>query len=1541
MRKILKWAGIALIVPVLLFITLAILIYIPPVQNWIVRQVAAYASEKTGMEITVDRVCLAFPLDLGIEGLRAVKQNDSIPQLKDTVADVRRLVADVRMLPLFRQQVEIDALEFNDMKLNTSDFIHEARIRGRIGMFSLESHGIDLGKEKLRIDRALLRDADVNIELSDTVPPDTTESKNFWKIYTGKLSVEKTGVTVHMPGDTLQVYAYMGKMHADNGFFDLYKGLYRIKRLGWNGGAVRYDNNFAARSEGPDFNHISLTDINIGIDSLSYCAPKLSLNLQSCRFREKSGIEVKELSGPLSLDSTLINIPSLRLRTADSFLSASVLMNFNAFDDKNPGKIKVSADGSFGKQDIMMFLGGMPAGFVRQWPNYPLKVKTVLAGNMKHVDITGLNVDLPTALRLRLKGSAGNIDNADNLRADIDLDASTYNLNFVTALLSPSAMDGVRIPHGIDIKGKIKADGRKGYSAELTAREGRGTLKANGRLNAGAMSYEARVKADNMQIQHFLPESGMRDFTGNLYIKGRGTDITSTATRLEANADVSSFHLGEYSLDGIKAHAAVNRGVAHARIASDNPLVKGLLSFDALINSKKLSATLSADIRHADLYRLHVVDKPLYVALCCHADILSDMKKLYSVNGTIGDMTVKDSLRTFRPSEIVMDLYTDADTTRAALDCADFHLKLNARGGYETLIRKGQKFSDELMTQIENKSVSQKVLRSLFPSLRLYLTTGKDNPFSRMLAYYGYSFKDAEIDMTASPLSGLNGNMQIVELRADSMLLDTIRFYVKSDSAKCNYNGQIRNGRNNPQYVFNALFDGFVYEKNAGLNVRYYDANNRLGVKLGAKAALEENGIRLHLLTDDPILGYKQFRVNEDNYVFMGRDRRISAHLNLIADDRTAVQIYSNDDNTDALQDVTISLNRFDLEKITSVLPYMPRMTGLMDSDFHMIQTADQLSVSSTLSVDEMTYEGNPMGDIGAEFVYIPKEDGTHYVDGILTNNGEQVGTVAGTYSQKDNGALDARLKVERLPMSLANGFIPDQIIGFKGYADGEASIKGTLSRPLVDGEILLDSSYLVSVPYGVELRFSNDPVRIVGSHLLLEDFKMFSYNKNPLNLSGDIDFSNLDDMKMNLRMRAKNYQIINSKENAHSIAFGKAFVDFFGMISGPVSSLKMRGKMDVLGTTDMSYILRDTPLSNDNRLDELVKFTNFNDTVQSVVSRPALSGLDVDLTIGIAQGAHIICYINADHSNYADLTGGGNLRLQYNPTDDIMLTGRYTLNNGEMKYSLPIIPLKTFTIKDGSYIEFTGDPTNPRLNITATERTKATVGQDGGQGRTVEFDSGVIITRTLSDMGLEFTIDAPEDMSLHNELAAMSVEQRGKLAVTMLTTGMYLADGNTGGFSMNNALSSFLEGEINQITGNALRTLDLSVGLDNTTDAGGNMHTDYSFKFAKRFWNNRLKIVVGGKVSTGPDVVNQNNSFFDNVIFEYRLDNTANKYVKLFYDNNAYDWLEGSTREFGVGFIWRRSLQHFRDIIRFRKEKEQVPARIDSTKIRKDENNR
>lgn len=171
---------------------------------------------------------------------------------------------------------------------------------------------------------ARLSDARISIELSDTVPPDTSASKTMWRIYVDSLNIYRTDITVRMPGDTMGIRAYLGHASARGGDINLGAEKYGINRFFWHDGALDYDNRFEPEVDGLDYNHISLTGINIGIDSLSYSAPDIGMNLLYCRMKEKSGLEISNLSGPVSLDSVRLNLPSLILRTPDSDIEAQV-----------------------------------------------------------------------------------------------------------------------------------------------------------------------------------------------------------------------------------------------------------------------------------------------------------------------------------------------------------------------------------------------------------------------------------------------------------------------------------------------------------------------------------------------------------------------------------------------------------------------------------------------------------------------------------------------------------------------------------------------------------------------------------------------------------------------------------------------------------------------------------------------------------------------------------------------------------------------------------------------------------------------------------------------------------------------------------------------------------------------------------------------------------------------------------------------------------------------------------------------------------------
>lgn len=1533
MKKVCKWVLGVLLTPVLLLFVVAVSLYLPPVQDLAVRLVTQYASEHTGYDIRAERVRLVFPLDLGINGVSVLKHGNSLTHPTDTIADINSLTVNIRLLPLFKRQVEIDQLDLRKTKIDTDGFIVGTQVKGFVGRLTLESHGIDLGKDTLRINSLALDNAQIGVFMSDTTSQDTAKTENFWKINVEEMTVARTRVDIHTIGDSLHIGAYLGSTTVKQCHFDLHESLYKVGNFELKQSELSYDNNFAEHEKGFDTNHIGLSDLSIAFDSLLYSDAGVSLALKDCAAKEKCGLCLTHLSGNISLDSTKVVLPDLKLNTTESTLYADVKMPFSVLSDKTKENARIIVDASFGKQDIMRFIGGLYPSLPKYWPNYPLTLKGTAVGNVSKMNITNVLMAMPTAFRVSANGSVGNFTDTKRLTANIDLKAQTYNLDFLKSLCG---IDAVNIPRGMTMRGSLQANGER-YAAKMSATAGKGTMNVSADANLSTMAYKAQIDATALPLYQILPNSGLKTFSGRADIVGQGTDLYSSNTKITLNTDIKEFVFDQYNISDISLAAEIRNKKGAFSLQGHNDLIDGAIDLTAELNRNNVKALLDCDVAKVDLYRLHVTDNPLTVAVRANVMAASNMKNSHRLKGTIKDILIQDSANTYRPEDLMLDIMTRADTSFASVQSGDFDLRLAAKCGYEKLLDNFSGISEELKKQLNERYIDQLRLRRYLPELSMHLETGRNNFFQRALVRTGNAFRRTHIDIDTSPEEGINGKIDIDSLVVSGIQLDTIRLALNSDSVRTDFDGQIRNGKNNPQYVFNALFRGAFYERGLYFGTRILDADDQVGISVGLNAAMESDGLRLRLGgRDTPILGYKPFNINEDNYVFFGDDRHVSANLKLQADDGMGVIIYTND-STEALQDLTVGLMNFELSKVLSIIPYVPDVSGVMNGDFHLIQTEEELSVSSFVTVDDLVYEGSRMGNVASEFVYIPKGDGSHFVDGTLACNDLQVGNLRGTYNPKGNGSIDATLTLERTPLSLANGFIPDKLFNMRGYAIGEMLVQGSLDAPVVEGEVRFDSAYIASPAYGVELRFAETPVAVEKSHLVFDNFSMYAANDSPLTITGYYDFADMDNMFVDLRVRAKDYLLIDSKENPRSETYGKAYVNFFAMMKGSLESMRIRGKLDVLGSTDMTYILRDSPLTTDNQMDELVKFVNFQDsTANLTVTRPPLTGMDVDLTVSIDEGAHIVCALNADHSNYVDLIGGGDLRMQYNVSDNLRLTGKYTLSNGEMKYSLPIIPLKTFTIQDGSYIEFTGDPMNPKLNITATETTKCTVSSDGETSRSVEFECGVVITKTLQDMGLAFTIDAPEDMTIHNELQTMSTENRGKIAVTMLTTGMYLADGNTNSFSMNSALSAFLNSQISTISGNALRTLDLSFGMDNTTSSTGETHTDYSFKFAKRFWNNRLSIVVGGKLSTGAEVENQNNTFFDNVTFEYRLSQNSNKYLKLFYERDSYDWLEGNVGKYGAGFMWRRKLQHFKDIFRFKTAQPQPqPTQNDSTTVK------
>ena len=824
----------------------------------------------------------------------------------------------------------------------------------------------------------------------------------------------------------------------------------------------------------------------------------------------------------------------------------------------------------------------------------------------------------------------------------------------------------------------------------------------------------------------------------------------------------------------------------------------------------------------------------------------------------------------------------------------------------------------------------------------MQLTAGQANPVSDFLKTKNIRFNDFTLRFGSTPARGINGRTAVHGLRVDSLQLDTVFFAVKQDTSRMMLQSGVINGPKNPQFVFRSTLTGEIRSEDAELTVNYVDGKGQTGVLFGVNARpLTEghgkgNGVLLNLTPAEPVIAYRKFHfVDNSNWIYLHNNMRVYANIDMDSDNGLGFRMQSDKNDSISLQNMNVELSRFQLGELSEVLPYMPRLTGLFSAEAQYIQTPTSLQVSAEANIDELTYERQHVGDIGMGATWLPGDKGaTHYLNTYFSYDNREVMTADGILTQKNGkDTLEVTTSFEHFPMKIANAFVPDQMMSFTGDLDGGMYIYGPLEKPRMHGDITLDSVSVYARQAGARYWFDDRPVQIKDNQLIFDKFAIYTTSKNPFTINGKVDFRNLERPTADLKLLAENYTLLDAPRTRESLIYGKIFVDLNATVRGPLDALTMRGNMNLLGNTDVTYVLTDSPLTVEDRLEGLVTFTSFADTASvGTDEAPAMSlgGMDMIMSVHIDNAVRLRADLSPDRSKFIELEGGGDLNMQYTPQGDISLTGRYTLSGGIMKYSLPIIPLKEFQINNGSYVDWRGDPMNPTLNLKATERMRASVadGDDGGS-RVVNFDVSIAIKNRLDAPELIFDITAPDDATIENELQAMGAEERSKQAIAMLATGVYMNSGvKGGGLSMGSALNSVIQSQINSLAGSAFQSINASftMGMEDRTSAEtGDKQTDYSFRYSQRLFNDRVQIVIGGKVTTGANATNDAESFIDNISLEYRLDTSGTRYVRVFYDKNYESVLDGEITETGVGLVLRRKMDRLGELFIFRKKKKQT----------------
>ncbi len=1283
---------------------------------------------------------------------------------------------------------------------------------------------------------------------------------------------------------------------------------------------------------GLDFGYIEVDSMNLDITDFYNRASEVRVPL-CISGRERSGITL-HADGTLAIDSA-----ALRLQHFDLKTSGGTSMNFDAMlGTGTEPDVSVNIDPS----DLAV------SDLARMFPDFdaylrPLRAGTRIAlaakitGSMNAPDIGHLSLHIPGALRLDGGGSLHNVLTPKRMTGSIDLVGKLGDIDpWLRLVIGPDA--GVRIPP-MDVKAGIDF-GNGAYSGYVQAVTATGELALDGSFNGRGNVYDIQLDAHRFPIEAFMPSLGISDVTVGINAKGRGLDIMSSQTSADIDLDLAEITYNGDRLTDIGGTLHIADGQAVLSIDSHNPTADFTIEGSGNIQGNRYNWIAAIDGRRIDLMSLKASDTPATVSI--NADISANFD---AANPLLMDASV--DLRDFVYAHEAGKM--TVDRVRARLAASDTTVNLNVSNrdlfalvSAPTGLREVLAHSDSLMTtlvaQFKRRRINIPEVQRALPRFELDVQAGDNNMLTQVLADSHMGFDNMRLRAYNDTVMALDGD--VLGFFTGDTRLDSVGLEIHQHGDHLHYGAKIRNLPGTLDAWAAVDLTGYFRPGRLGINVNQRNIKGQTGFLVGGEVELNaDSTATLHITPLNPTIGYQQWTANEGNFIrYYYATKHIDADLHMRSA-TSSLALYSEHahehDNAmhGADEDLVVKVSDIRLQDWIALNPFAPPVKGNISADLRINRLNNALNGEGQLSLAGLTYGREKVGDIRADFDLVTQRSGLLRTNVDLWINGSKTMTLSGALNDSTRTSpFNMDLTMIHFPLSTCNAFLPG-VAKLSGTLNGRMDVSGDSDHPQLDGNLQFDQAAIKVNMLGTTFAISDTPIPINNSIVRLNNFSISGCNENPLTVNGTVDVRDMSRTAMDLTMKARNMQIVKSTRAVKGAdVYGKAFVNIDAKARGDMSILKTSGSLSVLAPSNFTYIMPDAVNTIQNQsVEDMVHFVNFNDSAAMAradsVAPSKGTALFADFALNINNGTTIGVDLSADGKNRLQLNTQGTLSFSMNPMNSGRMVGRLNILDGYIRYTPPLMSEKKFTFDEESYVAFTGDMLNPRLNIKGVDRLRANVTQEGQNSRLINFDVSLDVTGTLDRMDVAFDLATDDDLTVANELASMSAEQRANEAMNLLLYNTYTGPGTKANAALNaNPLYSFLSSQLNSWASKAIKGIDLSFGIDSydrTTRSGTSQTTRYSYNISKSLFDERFRIAVGGNYSTDADAdENLSRNIISDISIEYYLNNAHTTYVRIFRHTGYESILEGEITQTGVGFVYRRKIRRLSDMFRFGRRK-------------------
>lgn len=1169
---------------------------------------------------------------------------------------------------------------------------------------------------------------------------------------------------------------------------------------------------------------LDFDNLNVNATNFVIKGPDVKMRINKFAFIDSRGVAVKNLAANFEYTRKHMLFDQLSIKTDASELNGNLAFNYQR-EDLKEFTDKVLIDANFKNSEID--LSELNVFYNEFGTNQKAFLSNVnLSGTLNNLRANNLRLNTSRSTRIDGDLVFKNVFSSSSGKFSLDSHYLNLSSNYsdLVALL-PNVL-GRSIPSVFQKVGNFKIEGNsliteESIDADLDINSDLGYVKSNLKLtnidNIENANYEGNIILDDFNIGILLNDPLVENTSLNLDVKGKSFKLEDLETNLKGQ--IAFVDYNQYRYTNIDVSGDFGKNVFNGILKARDPNIS--IDFNGLADMSNAirKFDFKANVLYANLRALNFVTRDSisefrgFVDLAITGSTIDDFEGKVDVNKTT--YKNQDQLYQFKDFSVTSSFINQERTVK--INSPDI-IRGQAKGKFKTA---------QVLKLIENS------VGSIYTNYQPHqVEDGQYLDFNFTIYNQIASIFDKNLNL---------GSNTKVRGRIET---DEKGFELKFSSPKISFNDNIANTINIQIDNKNPVFNTFVEIKDlnssvytiSDLSLINVTKRDTLFIKTefkGGKNAADNYDINLFYTINQNNQSIAGFRKSE--FKFKGFDWLINSKkdtLNKVTFDRSLSKFKIDDIlinqggeqmllsgvlNGETYKDIKLEFNNVQLEKITPRIDSL-KLGGRVNGELALRQNGDVYIPKSDLNIREFEVNNYHLGNLQA----IANGDNSitkYNIDLKLLNDSvESLSAIGVVDVNENNPNINVNVNFEDFLLDPLSPLGEGVISSIRGYVSGNANVSGSLKKPDINGELLLDKAGLgipyLNVDYGFALdsRVSLKQQQFIFNNVSMTDTKYKSQGA----LNGYIEHNNFSDWQLNLDLTTNRLLVLDTEES-EELYYGTAYVSGEANIKGFTDNLNIY----VEGSTEQGTVFN-IPLSDAESFGDntYIKFLSPEEkkakSIGNGLSETEIKGLNIEFNLDVNQNAEIEIVIDKNSGSTIKGRGDGLLGIFINTNGKFDMYGDFVVNQGIYKFKYGAIVEKLFNVEQGGNIVWNGSPLDADINLKALYTTTAnpSVLLDAPINRSIPVNLEINLTGRLEQPVPDFTFNFPNvESTIKAELdyRLSSKEDRDNQGLFLLATGGF----SGGALNVNGTISERLSSILNNILGSDNDNFQIGVDLD------------------------------------------------------------------------------------------------------------------------------